>query len=62
MMAWQRPIHSGAGLGPLWHLLVGLSGLLPALFAVTGISMWLLKRKAKRRTDAARNISLMAAE
>jgi uncharacterized iron-regulated membrane protein len=62
LMAWQHAIHAGAGLGPVWHILVGLSGLLPALFAVTGISMWLLKRRARQRTDAARKPSLMAAE
>ncbi len=52
LMTWQHAIHSGAGLGAVWRILVGLSGLLPALFTVTGIAMWLLKRKARRRSVA----------
>lgn len=59
LIAWQHAIHSGAGLGGLWRVLVGLSGLLPALFAVTGISMWLLKKRNRRRVRAT---SLAAAE
>jgi uncharacterized iron-regulated membrane protein len=62
LMAWQHATHAGAGLGPVWHLLVGLSGLLPALFAITGISMWLLKRRTKRKIAAARTPTMMAAE
>ena len=48
LMAWQRPLHEGGGLGGLWRFLVFLSGLLPLLFAITGISMWWLKRRARR--------------
>jgi uncharacterized iron-regulated membrane protein len=62
LIAWQHATHAGDGLGPIWHLLVGLSGLLPALFAVTGISMWLLKRRARRRIAAVRGALPMAAE
>jgi len=49
--AWQHTLHTGAGLGPVWHVLVGLTGLLPLLFAVTGVSMWLMKRRARKRMD-----------
>jgi uncharacterized iron-regulated membrane protein len=48
LMAWQRPLHDGQGLGPVWQALVFLSGLLPAIFAVTGVSMWWIQRR--RRT------------
>lgn len=44
-MAWQRPLHQGSGLGAIWKALVFLSGLVPALFVVTGVIMWLKKRK-----------------
>jgi uncharacterized iron-regulated membrane protein len=44
-LAWQRPLHQGAGLGPAWRALVFLTGLVPTLFVVTGIVMWLRKRK-----------------
>jgi uncharacterized iron-regulated membrane protein len=62
LMAWQHAIHAGAGLGPVWHILVGLCGLLPVLFGITGISMWQLKRRARQRRVAARIMSPMAAE
>jgi uncharacterized iron-regulated membrane protein len=51
-IAWQRPIHSGDGLGLAWRILVFLSGFLPPLFAVTGTAMWWMKRRASRRNRA----------
>jgi uncharacterized iron-regulated membrane protein len=54
LLAWQRPLHAGRGLGPAWRLLVFLSGLLPLLFAVTGVSMWWLKRRNRRAGEAPR--------
>ncbi|GIL41110.1 PepSY-associated TM helix domain-containing protein [Roseiterribacter gracilis] len=51
VQAWQRAIHAGRGLGPIWQAAVFISGLLPPLFAITGISMWLLRRRARRATD-----------
>ena len=44
-LAWQRPLHQGAGLGPVWRALVFLTGLVPTLFVVTGVVMWLRKRQ-----------------
>lgn len=46
-MAWMRPVHDGSTLGPVWRFLVFLSGLVPALFVVTGIVMWAKKRKRR---------------
>jgi uncharacterized iron-regulated membrane protein len=54
IMAWQRAVHEGSGLGPIYRLLVFLSGLAMPLFVVTGIAMWLLKRRANKRTRATR--------
>ncbi len=48
IMAWQRPLHAGDGLGVIWRALVFLSGLLPAVFFVTGLVMWLKKRNTRR--------------
>jgi uncharacterized iron-regulated membrane protein len=48
IMAWQHALHAGHGLGPVYKILVFLSGLLPLLFGVTGVSMWLLRRRRRR--------------
>ena len=61
VMAWQRPLHAGEGLGPLWKWAVFLSGVLPPLFAVTGTLMWWLKRKARRAKNAERAAALATA-
>lgn len=50
LQAWQRPLHSGLGWGPIWQALVFVSGLLPLLFSITGIYMWVLKRRARKRS------------
>lgn len=43
-LAWMRPVHQGS-LGIVWKFLVFLSGLVPALFVVTGMVMWFKKRQ-----------------
>jgi uncharacterized iron-regulated membrane protein len=45
--AWQRAVHEGSGLGIVWKTLVFISGLVPLLFAITGVAMWWIKRKAR---------------
>jgi len=57
LMAWQRPLHAGRGLGWPWRILVFLSGFLPVLFAVTGASMWWLKRRNRRAAAMPRGSS-----
>lgn len=47
IIAWQRPLHAGVGLGAVYKALVFLSGLLPLFFVVTGIAMWLISRRRK---------------
>jgi uncharacterized iron-regulated membrane protein len=47
-MAWMRPVHQGSlqgSLGPVWKFLVVVSGLVPSLFVVTGITLWWKKRR-----------------
>jgi uncharacterized iron-regulated membrane protein len=38
-------LHGGQRLGPVWKLLVFLSGFLPLIFVTTGFMMWLKKRR-----------------
>ncbi|MGE0259572.1 MAG: PepSY-associated TM helix domain-containing protein, partial [Alphaproteobacteria bacterium] len=57
ILAWQHALHAGEGLGPVWKMLVFLSGLLPLLFTITGILMWLLRRR-RRKMPAAGSDSL----
>lgn len=61
LLAWMRPLHEGEGLGVAWRVLVGLSGLLPVLFAVTGTSLWWMKRRNRRQAEVKR-AAVLAAE
>jgi uncharacterized iron-regulated membrane protein len=47
ILAWQHAAHAGQALGWVWKILVFLCGLLPLLFAVTGATMWWLKRRGR---------------
>jgi uncharacterized iron-regulated membrane protein len=58
VLAWQHALHAGHGFGPVWKVLVFLSGLLPLLFTVTGILMWLPRRRRRRTVPAAGSDSL----
>jgi len=49
---WARPVHVGYGMGIVWWILTLLSGFLPILFGITGIWMWLIKRRNKARVTA----------
>jgi len=59
VLAWQQPLHFERGFGWIWRILICLSGLLPAIFAFTGLAMWLITLSAPRRTvqPLARSIS-----
>lgn len=52
ILAWQHALHAGQGFGLVWKMLVFLSGLLPLLFTITGIVMWLLRRRRRRTVPA----------
>jgi uncharacterized iron-regulated membrane protein len=54
VVASMHAIHDGSGLGAAWAVLVFISGLLPALFAVSGIGMWLAKRRLDRVAQRSR--------
>jgi len=51
-LAFQRQLHAGNGVGWWWWIPVFISGFLPALFVGTGITMYLIKRRNKRRVAA----------
>ena len=57
ILAWQHALHAGAGLGFGWKILVFVSGLLPALFFATGMTMWWLKRKNRRQSAATQSVA-----
>jgi uncharacterized iron-regulated membrane protein len=46
--AWIRWIHEGSHSGPVWAIVVTLTGIFPTIFAVTGIIMWLRKRSDRK--------------
>ena len=52
ILAWQHALHAGQALGWVWKVLVFLSGLLPLLFALTGPTMWWLKRRRRSKHAA----------
>jgi uncharacterized iron-regulated membrane protein len=66
LMAWQRPVHYGEGLGWVWKILTFISGLLPLLFVITGFVLWWSKRRNRRlmvsRAVAATRASASPAE
>jgi len=49
LLVWLRPLHYGLAAGPLYQAMICLTGLSLPLFAVTGLTMWWLKRRAKQR-------------
>jgi uncharacterized iron-regulated membrane protein len=54
IIAWQRALHYGQGLGGVYKFLVFVSGLIIPLFAITGFLMWWLKRRNRRAGQRAR--------
>jgi uncharacterized iron-regulated membrane protein len=44
-LRWAHDLHFGQGLGPVWRLLTVLSGLVLPVFAISGIAMWLHRRR-----------------
>lgn len=54
IVAWQRALHYGIGLGGGYKFLVFVSGVIIPLFAVTGFLMWWLKRRNRRAGERAK--------
>jgi uncharacterized iron-regulated membrane protein len=53
VMTWQRPLHTGRGTNDVYRALIFMVGLLPPLFAITGVGMWWTKRRTRVRLAAA---------
>lgn len=51
--SWIRWIHEGSHSGPVWAVIVFLTGVFPTIFAVTGVIMWLRKRAGRRARSTA---------
>ena len=47
----MRRLHDGTGMGPVWQTVIFLGGILPALLAVTGITMWLRVRRRRLKSE-----------
>jgi uncharacterized iron-regulated membrane protein len=55
VMTWQRPLHTGRGTNEIYKALIFIVGLIPPLFAFTGIAMWWAKRRGRTRVSAGRD-------
>jgi uncharacterized iron-regulated membrane protein len=63
--SWIRWIHDGSRGGAVWQTIVFLTGVLPLVFAVTGVTMWLRGRRSRKALGARKNTEagvLQAAE
>jgi uncharacterized iron-regulated membrane protein len=61
IIAWQRALHYGIGLGGVYKFLVFVSGVIIPIFAVTGFLMWWIKRRNRRAGERARRAILQGA-
>lgn len=61
IVAWQRALHYGIGLGGIYKFLVFVSGMIIPIFAVTGFLMWWIKRRNRRAGERAKQAILAAA-
>lgn len=61
IIAWQRALHYGIGLGSVYKFLVFVSGVIIPIFAVTGFLMWWIKRRNRRAGERARQAILQGA-
>jgi uncharacterized iron-regulated membrane protein len=46
---FQNALHYGVAYGPLWWIIVFVSGFLPLFFAITGLNIWWARRRVTRR-------------
>lgn len=61
-LRWAHDLHMGQGLGPAWRGLTVAVGLALPLFGVTGLAMWLLRRRNRLRIGTVRQAALRAGE
>jgi uncharacterized iron-regulated membrane protein len=56
----QHNLHFGVGLGWIWMILVFLSGLMPLLFAITGLTVWWKRRRTREAAEGADGVGVLA--
>ena len=57
-LAWLRALHYGEAFWLPWRATVTLSGLALSMLAVTGVALWLLKRRSRQRISRKRQTVL----
>jgi len=60
LLCWARALHSGGGLGFPWRAATCVAGLTLPLFPVTGLAMWLMRRRGARASRSRVSIPLSA--
>jgi uncharacterized iron-regulated membrane protein len=60
VLVWLRAMHFGEAFGPLWRVVVCIGGLLLPLLAVTGVTLWVLRRRIRNRVALQRRAALQA--
>ncbi len=60
-VGWLRALHFGDAFGLPWRLLVALCGIVLPLLAVTGATLWLLKRRNRLRLTGQRQVAFQRA-
>jgi sulfite reductase (NADPH) flavoprotein alpha-component len=61
LLGWLRSLHYGGGLGLGWRLVIVTSGFCLPLFPVTGVLMWLRRRRNRRRVATRSAAAVMEA-
>lgn len=52
VQSWIRWLHEGSHAGPVWRLIIFITGLMPTLLGVTGILIWLRQRRQRAMVKA----------
>jgi uncharacterized iron-regulated membrane protein len=58
---WMRWLHEGSHSGVVWRVVVLLTGLFPAVLGITGILMWLQRRRARYGLSGDRSVDALSA-
>jgi uncharacterized iron-regulated membrane protein len=61
VMGWLRALHFGEAFGLPWRILIALSGFVLPTMAVTGVILWLLKRRNRLRLAGQRRTVVQGA-
>ena len=59
---WMRRIHDGGDMGVAWRLIITVAGVAPAILGVTGVILWLRRRRRRLAITRERELTPAAAE